>query len=109
MAVRYNQRWEEMEKSGTPLDKLFETYALFNRSEGKASSTISWYDDKLHEFARWLGGQDCGTDLSDFTIDSVREFVLHLQGGRTSTSAIPSSPPVTRSSPPTRYRATSGC
>ena len=80
MAVRYNQRWEEMEKSGTPLDKLFETYALFNRSEAKASATISWYDDKLREFARWLGAQDGGTDLGEFTIDRVREFVLHLQG-----------------------------
>ena len=29
MVVRYNQRWEEMEKSGTPLEKLFESYALF--------------------------------------------------------------------------------
>ena len=80
MAVRYNQRWEEMEKSGTPLEKLFESYALYNRSEGKASSTISWYDDKLREFARWLDGQACGTDLSEFTIARVRQFVLHLQG-----------------------------
>ena len=80
MVVRYNQRWDEMEKSGTPLDKLFETYALFNRSEGKASATISWYDDKLREFARWLDGQGDGTDLAEFTIDRVREFVLHLQG-----------------------------
>src|SRR3972149_4835564 len=81
MAVRYNQRWEEMEKAETPLDKLFETYALFNRSEGKASATINWYDDKLREFLRWLDGQGDGTDLVEFTIDRVREFVLHLQGG----------------------------
>jgi len=79
MAVRYNQRWEEMEISGTPLEKIFETYALFNRSEGKASSTISWYDDKLHEFLRWLDGRSYGTDLRELTIDRVREFVLHLQ------------------------------
>ena len=64
MAVRYNQRWEEMEKSGTPLEKLFETYALYNRSEGKADATISWYDDKLREFLRWLDGQGDGTDLA---------------------------------------------
>ncbi len=80
MAVRYNPRWEEMDKSGTPLDRLFESYALYNRSEGKASATISWYDDKLREFARWLRSQGCGTDLSEYTIDRVREFVLHLQG-----------------------------
>jgi site-specific recombinase XerD len=79
MAVRYNPRWEEMDKSGTPLERLFESYALYNRSEGKASATINWYDDKLREFARWLDGQGCGTDLGEFTIDRVREFVLHLQ------------------------------
>ena len=80
MAVRYNQRWEEMEKSGTPLKRVFESYALYNRSEGKASATISWYDDKLREFLRWLDGQGDSTDLAEFTIDRVREFVLHLQG-----------------------------
>ena len=106
MAARYNQRWEEMEKSGTPLDKLFETYALFNRSEAKAGATISWYDDKLREFARWLEAQGGGTDLGEFTIDRVREFVPTSRGGRTSTSATPSSPPATRSSPRTRSRAT---
>ncbi len=57
MAVRYNPRWEEMDKSGTPLERLFESYALYNRSEGKASATISWYDDKLREFLRWLEGK----------------------------------------------------
>jgi len=80
MVVRYNQRWEEMDKSGTPLEKIFETYALFNRSEGKASSTISWYDDKLREFLRWLENRGYEPDLGEFTIDRVREFVLHLQG-----------------------------
>jgi hypothetical protein len=49
-------------------------------SEGKASSTISWYDDKLHEFLRWLENRGYEPDLGEFTVDRVREFVLHLQG-----------------------------
>ena len=36
--VRYNQRWVEMEKSGTPFERLFESYALFNRPKRKTHS-----------------------------------------------------------------------
>ncbi len=68
-----------MEKSGTPLERLFKSYALYNRSEGKSSATISWYDDKLREFMRWLCIQGDSPDLGQFTTDTVREFVLHLQ------------------------------
>jgi site-specific recombinase XerD len=79
MAVRYNQRWEEMDKSGTPLERLFESYALFNRSEGKASATIGWYDDKLRDFQRWLHSRGLATDIEAFTVDRVRGYVLYLQ------------------------------
>ena len=40
MVVRYNRRWEEMDKSHTALDALFATYALYNRSEGTAKVPI---------------------------------------------------------------------
>lgn len=42
MVVRYNRRWKEMDKSRTALDALFATYALYNRSEGKADSSVRW-------------------------------------------------------------------
>jgi site-specific recombinase XerD len=79
MVVRYNQRWDEMDKSRTSLESLFESYALFNRSDGKASSTIAWYDDKLRDFQRWVQGRGLATDLEAFTVDRVREYVLYLQ------------------------------
>jgi site-specific recombinase XerD len=79
MVVRYNRRWEEMDKSRAALDALFATYALYNQSEGMANSSISWYDGKLREFLRWLEGNGYGADLGAFTVDRVREFILHLQ------------------------------
>jgi hypothetical protein len=49
MKVRKNQRWEEMDKSAVPLETLFANYALYNRSEGKAASTISGHPKAFPE------------------------------------------------------------
>lgn len=77
--VRTKQRWEEMDKAGIPLEALFESYTLYNRSEGRAASTIFWYGEKLREFHHWLVEAGYPTDLAGFTSDRVREFALHLQ------------------------------
>lgn len=77
--VRKQQRWEEMDKSGVQLEALFTSYALYNRSEGRAASTIFWYGEKLREFHRWLVEAGYPTDLGGLTADRVREFALHLQ------------------------------
>src|SRR3990170_4702577 len=77
--ARKHQRWEEMDKSGTSLEALFDSYTLYNRSEGRAASTIGWYAEKLRGFHRWIEEQGYSTDLAGFTADRVREFALHLQ------------------------------
>lgn len=77
--VRKRQRWEEMDKSGTSLEALFDSYALYNRSEGRAASTIAWYAEKLRGFQRWLEEHGYPTDLAGFTTDRVREYALYLQ------------------------------
>ena len=64
---------------GDPLQALFESYALYNRSEGRAQSTIFWYGEKLREYHRWLEEHAYSTDLGGFTTERVREFALHLQ------------------------------
>lgn len=79
MAQKYIQRWDEMDKSRTSLEALFEYYVLFNRSEGKSPRTIVWYDNKLRAFQHWLEEAGHDTQLADFTADRVREYVLHLQ------------------------------
>jgi len=79
MVMRYDRRREEMDKSCTALDALLATYALYNRSEGKANSSISWYEDKLRGFLPWVEGKGYSAHLGAFTVDRVREFILHLQ------------------------------
>jgi len=49
MMVRNNQRWEDMDKSTVALETLFATYGLYNRSEGKAASTIRWHPKAFPE------------------------------------------------------------
>ncbi len=79
MVARYNRRWEDMDKSGTPLESIIRTYQLFNRSEGKSERTVVWYDGKLHEYVRWLEHSGHSTTLQEFETDRVREYILSLQ------------------------------
>jgi len=79
MVIRYNRRWDEMDKSHTELHALLKSYALYNRSEGRAASTICWYDGKLRGFLRWLEDRGLQPDLAAFTRERVREFILYLQ------------------------------
>src|SRR3989344_6404467 len=79
MVARHNRRWERMDKTGTPLEALFKTYELYNRSEALSERTIAWYADKLFGYLRWLQSNGNGSTLSDFTLERVREYVLYLQ------------------------------
>jgi site-specific recombinase XerD len=68
-----------MDKSSIGLASLFESYALFNRSEGRSPATITWYQDKLRQYLRWLEEKGYPTCLGGFDVDRVREFVIHEQ------------------------------
>ena len=37
---RRNLRWEEVDKSNIPLDKLIKRYESFNRTEGKSTTAL---------------------------------------------------------------------
>ena len=75
---RRNIRWEEVDKSNIPLDRLIRHYESFNRTEGKSPRTISWYSDTLHTFEVFLKKRDRAL-LRDTGINEVREFILYLQ------------------------------
>lgn len=79
VAKWYNRRWEDVDKSDIPLESIFKSYELFNRSEGKSERTVVWYDEKLHEYARWLETNGYPTTLSEFEVDRVREYILSQQ------------------------------
>jgi site-specific recombinase XerD len=73
------RRWSEMDKSAVPLAKLRNAFEVYNQTTGKSPSTYRWYSDKLALFERFLGD---GCQLSDLTVESAREFIVHLQGRR---------------------------
>jgi hypothetical protein len=41
------QTWAEMDKSGIPLAKLIEGFALYNRTTNKSPRTVDWYSERL--------------------------------------------------------------
>jgi site-specific recombinase XerD len=80
MVVRAkNRRWEELEKGKIPLEKLAQHFEAYNRSEGKSPRTVEWYKRVLQYFGEWLDQLGYSTELEDFSLVVVREFVLYLQ------------------------------
>lgn len=61
------------------LDDFIYRYELSNRADGKSPKTIRWYDEILTSFSRHQVDQDYHYDLSGFTIDVVREYILYLR------------------------------
>jgi site-specific recombinase XerD len=83
MVVRVkSRRWQEVEKTGTPLDKLVRHFEAHNRSEGKSARTVEWYTRVLKFFQRYLEERGQSTELGALTLDVVRDFVLYLQTRR---------------------------
>lgn len=62
------------------LGKLAERFEVHNRSDGKSSRTVEWYNQTLDIFAGWLAEEGMSNCLDDIGEDEVRLFVLHLQG-----------------------------
>ncbi len=61
------------------LDNLITQFAHSNRAEGKSPKTILWYSEMLQGFNSFLKSGGFGGILSEFSIEHVREFVVHEQ------------------------------
>jgi len=76
---RKNLRWVDINMNEVKLDKLIVHFAQSNRTEGKSPKTISWYSEMLTDFIRFLEPSGNRGVLSEFDVDTVREFVVHEQ------------------------------
>ena len=76
---RRNLRWVDINMNEVKLDKLIVHFAQSNRADGKSPKTISWYSEMLDDFTKFLESKGCRAVLSDFDIESAREFVVHEQ------------------------------
>ena len=72
-------RWDSMNKDDTPIEKLIMQFEAFNRSEGKTSKTVRWYNTGLGLFMDYLKGTNVTPVLGNVDIGVVREYILHLQ------------------------------
>jgi site-specific recombinase XerD len=77
--VKKGKRWETMNKSNTPLEKLSLQYEAFNRTEGKSDKTVSWYNHVLHRLSDFLKDNGYSELLQDLDLELIRTYILHLQ------------------------------
>ena len=77
--VKKVERWESMDKSEIPLEKLILHYEAFNRTEGKSEKTVSWYNHFLYRFSDYLKDQGDSSLLQDLDLELIRTYILHLQ------------------------------
>lgn len=69
-------RWSKMRKDNIPFTKLRAAYVVYNKTAGKSPATVSWYEQKLELFQRFLGAD---ATLTDVNVATVRTFVADLQ------------------------------
>ncbi|MFC1871692.1 hypothetical protein ACFLYF_04765 [Chloroflexota bacterium] len=66
-------------KADLTIKQLIDLYERSNQAEGKSPKTVSWYSDILGLFADYLH-DECGRDdISMFTKDTVRNYILYLR------------------------------
>ena len=78
MKMSFRQkRWESVDKTSIPIAILVDRYLSTCRSSGMSPKTIRGYSEKLKRYVRMVGGT-----LDDFTIETVREYLIRLQSSR---------------------------
>ena len=61
------------------LEQLREKYEIACRAEGKSSKTVSGYNQIICALIRYMVETGLSTLLSDFSIDTVRSYILYLE------------------------------
>jgi site-specific recombinase XerD len=65
--------------SSATLTGFISQYELSNYADGKSPKTIGWYSDILKSYLRYRKENVYPDNLSNFNIDSVREYILYLR------------------------------
>ncbi len=73
------RRWRDVQMSDITLEQLVDHFQLANRAEGKSPKTLSWYQQNLDLFLRFLREEGCSIRLRDVGIEETRAFVISLQ------------------------------
>ena len=68
-----------MNKSNILLKDLIKIFDTYNRSDGKASPTLRWYNGVLNIFLGWLVETGRPVTLGAINENTVREFIIWLK------------------------------
>ncbi len=66
-------------RASPTINKLITHFELSNLADGKSQSTITWYDDILTLFSRYLEGNRHTNRIEEFNIENARSYVLYLR------------------------------
>ncbi len=66
-------------RTSLTIDELVKRYETSNTADGKSQKTIDWYTDMLGLFSKYMKAHIYSREITDFTIDNVREYVLYLR------------------------------
>ncbi|MFC1870817.1 tyrosine-type recombinase/integrase [Chloroflexota bacterium] len=79
MRSRRNVRWQDMDKKNILLAEPIRYFDTCNRSDGKSSHTLRWYNQTLNMLLGWLIETGRPVTLGSIDENTVREFILWLQ------------------------------
>jgi len=68
-----------MDKKDIQLKDLIKIFDTYNRSDGKASPTLRWYNGTLNIFLVWLIETSRPVTLGAINENTVREFIIWLK------------------------------
>lgn len=66
-------------KNNLTLNELISLYEVSNEAEGKSTKTVVWYREMLRQFITYLTAQQHPADLSTFSIETVRKYIIFLR------------------------------
>jgi site-specific recombinase XerD len=62
------------------IGELIGRFELSNTAEGKSPKTVLWYSEMLSAFLKYMKTKRMSQDLSSFTREIVRGYILYLKG-----------------------------
>ena len=78
--IKRNLSWGDINMQNLDLVKLVSQLLFTKKAEGKSPKTISWLDEMLTGFIRFLRASGKQAVLAEFNANTVREFIVHEQG-----------------------------
>ena len=74
--------WQRSKQEPADLGALGKYFEICNRSDGKSSDTIEWYNQTLKQFEQFLVESRKSTNIADISEPEVREYIIYMQGRR---------------------------